>query len=169
MLRIEKELEEARKRLAVIHKAKYQEPSSGGGPEEAEINSRRFLDRNLPGQILHNHSFESVKVKSLIYRLDNLLESSAERMNSATNAFSIMKLQQSPQNGQSPQLLSPIKPPVSPKPGSAAWEKKFASPTSASPFSMSGVSESSVPPGGNGAFLHHHQSNPSKHTHHPLQ
>jgi len=36
VLRIEKELEEARKRLAVIHKAKYQETPSSGGPEEGE-------------------------------------------------------------------------------------------------------------------------------------
>lgn len=80
-------------------------------------------------------------------RLDSLLESSAERMNSATNSFSIMKLQHSPQNGQS----SPLKPAVSPKPGTPAWEKKFISPTSASPYSVtSGMSESAIP--GNGSF-----------------
>lgn len=39
VLRIEKELEEARKRLAVIHKAKYQEPSAGVEEMEFELDS----------------------------------------------------------------------------------------------------------------------------------
>ena len=110
VLRIEKELEEARKKLAVIHKAKYQGEGGGGG----------FTDES---DLEYDTRHES--------RLDTLLESSAERINSATNSFNLMRLQ--PTNSQNKQLPAPpppIKPAVSPKPGSLDRKLNNSSPYS---------------------------------------
>jgi hypothetical protein len=126
VLRIERELDEARGRLAFIQKAKYHDKAAGGFTDET--------DDSL--EIVHDSS-----------RLDSLLESSAERISSATNSFNIMRQQQVPPPPPPHQSLPPpppphtihgyapvvpVKPAVSPKPGTKEHERKM---NNGSPYS----------------------------------
>jgi len=107
VLRIERELEEARSKLAAIRKAKYQEKVGGlaGFTDESDID----IDTG------HETS-----------RLDNLLEASAQRISNTTNSINLMRQQnQIHQYGlsQGPSA-SGMKPSLSPKPGSIDRDRK---------------------------------------------
>lgn len=125
VLKIERQLQEARSKLAAIRRAKYHEKGGTGGyTDESDID------------------FEAET------RLDSLLESSAERIHSATNSFNLMRQQQQSQS-QSQQssftsgfpaaTSTPVKPAISPKPGQLERDRKF---NNASP-AYSSISESS--------------------------
>lgn len=91
-------------------------------------------------------------MKLYFSRLDSLLESSAERIHSATNSFNIMRQQQSQSHltpsFPNPQATStPVKPAISPKPGTIDRDRKF---NNSSP-SYSTISESS------GGYQSYHQ------------
>lgn len=94
---------------------------------------------------------------SFSHRLDSLLESSAERIQSATTSFNLMRQQQQPQSsfGSYPTTSTPLKPAISPKPGTIDRDRKF---NNSSP-SYSTISESSIG-GGYQSFQQQQQTPP---------
>ncbi|XP_021951847.1 talin-1 isoform X2 [Folsomia candida] len=137
VLKIERQLQEARSKLAAIRRAKYHEKTGGmsGYTDESDVD------------------FEGPENS----RLDSLLESSAERIQSATTSFNLMRQQQQPQSsfGSYPTTSTPLKPAISPKPGTIDRDRKF---NNSSP-SYSTISESSIG-GGYQSFQQQQQTPP---------
>jgi len=126
VLEIERQLAEARSKLVAIRKAKYQEKIGGlsGYTDESDVD-------------IETHDTS---------RMDSLLESSAERIASAANSFSIMRQQQLHQQQQSsyPTTSTPLKPAVSPKPTAAAIAERDRKMNNSSPSYSTVSNDSSI-------------------------